>query len=120
MTRLSATCPCGSSSDYASCCRTFHAGLWPPSPLLLMRARYTAYAVGDARFVYRTWHPRTRPDEVVLDPDLRWVGLTIRDHGDDWVSFEASYLSPGGAGVLAEHSRFEQRASRWMYVDGDT
>ena len=26
-----------------------------------MRARYSAYAVGDLDYVWRTWHPRARP-----------------------------------------------------------
>lgn len=84
-----------------------------------MKARYSAYAVGDANFVWRTWHPRTRPADVDLDPGLRWTGLVISGHGEDWVEFEASYLSPSGAGLLSERSRFEPRAGRWMYVDGD-
>lgn len=113
------TCPCGSSAPYASCCGVFHRGTWPPSALLLMKARYAAYAVGDAGFVWRTWHPRTRPEDVTLDPALRWTGLEIKGYAEDWVEFSASYLSPSGAGRLSEHSRFEQRAGKWMYVDGD-
>ena len=36
------------------------------------------------------------------------------------VTFEASYLADDGRrGVLREHSRFERRAGRWFYVDGD-
>lgn len=84
-----------------------------------MRARYSAYAVGDAGFIWRTWHPRTRPDDVHLDPELRWTSLEIKGYGEDWVDFVASYLSGGGAGRLTEHSRFGQRAGKWMYVDGD-
>jgi len=84
-----------------------------------MRARYAAYAVGDADFVFTTWHPRTRPDDIVLDPDLTWTGLVIHGHADGWVEFTASYLSRTGAGELRERSRFEQRAGRWLYVDGD-
>jgi SEC-C motif-containing protein len=84
-----------------------------------MRARYAAYAVGDADFVFTTWHPRTRPDDILLDPDLTWTGLVIHGHADGWVEFTASYLSRTGVGELRERSRFEQRAGRWLYVDGD-
>ncbi len=84
-----------------------------------MRARYAAYAVGDADFVFRTWHPRTRPSDVALDPSLRWTSLVVSGAGDDWVSFTASYVSPAGAGRLVERSRFSRRAGRWMYLDGD-
>ena len=35
----------------------------------LMRSRYTAFVVGDATHLERSWHPRTRPDDIDLDPD---------------------------------------------------
>ena len=34
-----------------------------------MRSRYAAYVLGRSDHVFRTWHPRTRPDDV--DPDRR-------------------------------------------------
>jgi SEC-C motif-containing protein len=105
---------------YDACCGRLHRGAAPArTPLELMRARYAAYAVGDADFVFATWHPRTRPDDVVLDPDLTWTGLEIEGDGPDWVEFTAGYLSRGGAGRLHERSRFERRGGRWLYVDGE-
>jgi SEC-C motif-containing protein len=114
------SCPCGSSEAYDACCGRLHRGsALAESPLELMRARYAAYAVGDADFVLTTWHPRTRPPEISLDPGLGWTGLVVHGHGEDWVEFTATYLSRAGAGELHERSRFEQRARRWFYVDGD-
>lgn len=84
-----------------------------------MRSRYAAFAVGDAAYLFRTWHPRTRPADVELDPTVRWTGLRVVDHGEDWVEFVASWTTPQGSGDLHERSRFEQRAGRWMYLDGD-
>lgn len=91
-----------------------------------MRSRYSAYAVGDEDYLHRTWHPRTRPDRIDLDPDLRWEGLEVTElvdgeEGDDTgvVAFTARYRTPDGPGELAERSRFERRGSRWVYVDGD-
>jgi SEC-C motif-containing protein len=85
----------------------------------LMRSRYAAYAVGESDYVFRTWHPRTRPDDLAPDPSLTWTGLTIVDSGEDWVEFSASYEQGGRTGELRERSRFEQRGGRWVYVDGD-
>lgn len=82
-----------------------------------MRSRFSAYAVGDADYVSRTWHPRTRPDSVALDPSTRWTALEIRDASADVVEFHAHFESPQGPGMLRERSRFEQRAGRWFYVE---
>ena len=80
-----------------------------------MRSRYSAYAVGDIDYVWRTWHPRTRPEQVQPDPSITWTRLEIlrRRRGHRRV--------PGAphGGVLHETSRFERRAGRWFYVDGE-
>ena len=80
-----------------------------------MRSRYSAYAVGDTDYVWRTWHPRTRPEEIRPDPSTTWSGLEILDATGDEVEFRAHH----DHGVLHERSRFERRAGRWFYVDGD-
>lgn len=119
-------CPCGSGVEYAVCCRPLHEGKPATTAEQLMRSRYAAYAVGDLDHVFRTWHPRTRPSDVQPSPGLTWQGLEIGrvDAGgpDDpagTVEFRARFAGPEGAGVLHETSRFERRAGRWVYVDGD-
>jgi len=91
-----------------------------------MRSRYSAYAMGRLDHVFRTWHPRTRPDEIEPSAGLTWVGLTIGrteagQPGDDEgvVEFEAAYQTAAGPGVLRERSRFLRRAGRWVYVNAD-
>lgn len=117
---LQRTCPCGSGTAYDACCGRLHRGAaQAESPEELMRSRYAAYAVGDTDYVFRTWHPRTRPDDLTPDPALAWTGLSIEASGDDWVEFVASYLRDGVTGELRERSRFEQRGGRWVYVEGD-
>ena len=87
-----------------------------------MRSRYAAYAVGELGYVFRTWHPRTRPADIDSS-GLVWTGLEVleaSEAGDTGtVSFVASYLGPEGPGELREVSRFERRGGRWVYVDGD-
>ena len=123
---LGRECPCGSGSSYDACCGRLHRGAaQAETPEELMRSRYAAYAVGDLDHVWRTWHPRTRPADLAPDTGLTWTGLEVHDTGtvDDehgWVSFTASYaLGDGTAGQLRERSRFERRAGRWLYLDGD-
>lgn len=118
--RLQQPCPCGSGATYDACCGRLHRGVAQAETALeLMRSRYAAYAVGDVDHVFRTWHPRTRPDDLSPDPDLVWTGLQILGSGEDWAEFVASYDRGGVPGRRHERSRFERRAGRWVYVDGD-
>ncbi|MEU5793043.1 hypothetical protein E2C11_32575 [Streptomyces lavendulae] len=118
-----ATCPCGLPQSYDTCCGRFHSGAaGAPSAELLMRSRYCAFVKGDAGYLLRTWHPRTRPERLDLDPGMRWTGLEILDgtdgsafHATGTVTFRASYRG----GSLCERSRFERVAGAWVYVDGD-
>ena len=91
-----------------------------------MRSRYAAFATGRFDYVFRTWHPRTRPADLSPSPGVAWLGLEVLrtvDGGtsDDvgTVEFRARFRSPDGAQVMHETSRFERRAGRWVYVDGD-
>jgi SEC-C motif-containing protein len=88
-----------------------------------MRSRYSAYAVGDTAYVFRTWHPRTRPEHVLGTPETTWTGLEILDVVDGGpddatgiVEFRASYTDASGPGVVHERSTFVRRAGRWVYV----
>jgi SEC-C motif-containing protein len=106
-------CPCG-GGGYADCCGPLHDGeREAATPLELMRSRYSAYALGLHDYVFRTWHPRTRPDDI--SDTGTWTGLEILDATESEVEFRAQF--PGG--VLHERSRFEFRRGRWVYVDGD-
>ena len=111
-------CPCGSAS-YDGCCGRLHRGEQQAgSPEELVRSRYSAYAVGDTDYVWRTWHPRTRPEQVQPDPSVSWTGLEILEATDDVVEFRARFRTHHDQGVLHERSRFERRARRWFYLDG--
>ena len=112
-------CPCGSAS-YDECCGPLIRGeAQATTAEQLMRSRFSAYAVGDTGYVWRTWHPRTRPDRVEPGTDIRWTRLEIVEAGEDVVEFRAHFDGPGGAGQLRERSRFAERAGRWFYLDGE-
>jgi SEC-C motif domain protein len=120
-------CPCGSGADYRTCCEPLHHGERQATTAEeLMRSRYSAYARGDADYLFRTWHPRTRPGDVTIDPGIVWTSLEVLDtvaggvgdeHGE--VEFSAHYESAGQPDVMWERSRFERRAGRWFYVDAN-
>src|ERR1700734_4129513 len=68
-------CPCGLGDDYDSCCGRLHGGAPAPTAEALMRSRYSAFAVGDAGYLLRTWHPTARPRTLSLDPEITWTRL---------------------------------------------
>lgn len=93
-----------------------------------MRSRYSAFAVGDAPYLLATWHPRTRPRSLELDPDQVWRRLDVLatraggpfdDAGE--VEFAAHFrdAATGERGRLHEVSRFVRDDGAWFYVDGD-
>lgn len=113
-------CPCGRSATAGACCLPLVQGeRQADTPEELMRSRYTAFALGDADYLWRTWHPRTRPEQVTIDPAVVWTGLEIVDTGGDEVEFRATFVENQRTGTLHERSRFAVRARRWFYVDGE-
>jgi SEC-C motif-containing protein len=117
------SCTCQSGADYEHCCAPYHRGEPAPTPEALMRARYSAYALGDAAYVQQSWHADTRPATLDLPPGERWLGLDVLDSGADddagWVHFRATCRDDVGFAVLEEHSRFVREAGRWFYLDGE-
>lgn len=119
-------CPCGTGSNYGACCgRLISGSAQARTAEELMRSRYSAYALGELDYVFRTWHPKTRPADVSPAPGVTFAGLTISDivaggPGDDLgvVEFTARLRGPEGLAEMHERSRFSRRAGRWMYVDG--
>jgi len=118
------SCPCGTATSYDECCGPLHRNERQAGTAeQLMRSRYSAYAVGATDHLFRTWHPRTRPEDVVPDDDLTWTGLEVleaSESGDEaTVEFRAHWTWKDQRGALHERSRFTRRAGRWVYLDGE-
>ncbi len=119
-------CPCLSGLEYEACCGRLHGGEAIASTAeQLMRSRYSAFARGDRDYLLATWHPSTRPDDLVLDDQIRWYRLDIlaTSAGTPFdttgtVEFEAFRKDPAGSGSQHEISRFIRADGRWLYVDG--
>ena len=117
-------CPCGTGSPYDDCCGRYHAGEQSaPTAEALMRSRFSAFAVGDAGHLLRTWHPSTRPDGLDLDRARHWTRLEVlaRSGGglfdaEGRVEFRAHSERGGRPEVLREDSRFVREGGRWLYV----
>ncbi len=88
-----------------------------------MRSRFSAFAVGDAGYLLRTWHPSTRPERLDLAGGPRWVRLEILEttggsavHTEGTVRFRAHYEDRGRPGAMEENSRFARHAGTWTYI----
>lgn len=123
-------CSCGLEQDYENCCGVFHSGKsLPQSAVLLMRSRYSAFALKNAQYLIETLHPSQRSGNESLRfkesfHDIEWVGLEILDlvkggvgEKEGVVEFVASYKAPG-PGQLRERSKFVYEDGRWFYVTG--
>ncbi|MFD8412268.1 YchJ family protein [Streptomyces sp. NPDC059650] len=117
-------CPCGLPASYSECCGRFHsAARQAPTAELLMRSRFSAFAVGDTAYLMRSWHPSTRPGRLDLDPEQRWVRLEILgvERGgmfetEGSVEFRAHYREGRHTGSLHENSAFTREDGAWVYV----
>ncbi len=124
-------CPCESGSDYTECCHPYHTGRFYASRAVeLMRSRYSAYALGEIRYLVETTHPSARCTGLEATyrtsaESIQWIGLEVlstsqggeRDKTGK-VEFKADYIQGGAHSIHHERSRFKRHAGRWHYVDG--
>ena len=122
-------CPCGSRIKYKKCCQRYHNGAMPKTAEELMRSRYSAFAVGDSRYIIQTTHPdhpeyssNTKSWTTDIDNFCKFtefLGLDILEFVDGdmeaYVTFEAHLSS----GLMREKSRFLKVDGRWLYENGD-
>jgi SEC-C motif-containing protein len=121
-------CPCGSGQRLADCCQPLLQGdRQALTAEQLMRSRYSAYCLQRVDYLLASWHARTRPERLDLQPQCRWLGLQIiervagqAEDSEGIVAFVARYRIGGGrAQQLRERSRFRRESGRWYYLDGE-
>ncbi len=88
-----------------------------------MRSRYTAYCEHALWHLQRTWHPATRPHDIVIERDVRWLGLKIHrviaggeNDATGNVEFTARWRARGRGHRMRELSSFVREAGRWYYL----
>lgn len=101
-----------------------------------MRARYSAYATGDANFLIDTTHPESphaqadrrawKQELVAYCRATQFVGLTVHAHERDdaagraSVTFTAALRQDGRDVGFTEHSTFVREGMRWYYLGGES
>jgi len=135
-------CPCGGTifaSCYASCCQPMHltnghaAGA---TAEMLMRSRFSAYALGLVDYLVATTAPQSRDKTLAADiahtiETTQWLSLDVLNTQQGGindkmgkVTFLAHYLdktkpNQSKPSKLHERSRFKRYEGRWVYVDGE-
>ena len=118
-------CLCGSKIKVQDCCLVLINGQrLADSAEQLMRSRYTAYALGDEKYILNTWHSSQRPSSLEFDPALKWQGLKVlmvspAKDNEAFVEFIAGFSNAGNKGQMHEKSRFIRESDVWFYVDGE-
>lgn len=125
-------CPCGLKASYTDCCEPFHRGVAQPSTAeLLMRSRYSAYALHLIDYLLYSHHPRQQgkdqPEKVRQAAEgVSFYRLEILSQSQGQpadkigkVAFKAFYRHGSQMGCIHENSRFKRYQGRWVYWDGD-
>lgn len=122
-------CPCGRLHQlkplvYQNCCGRWLESNTPAHDAeCLMRSRYSAFVLERRDYLLRTWHTSKRPADLEFDPDVKWLGLEVRQHRvlDDShaeVEFVARQKPAGAPAVrLRERSRFVREGACWFYLE---
>ncbi|PIS00525.1 MAG: hypothetical protein COT84_06900 [Chlamydiae bacterium CG10_big_fil_rev_8_21_14_0_10_35_9] len=125
-------CPCHSGNDYKDCCEPFHKGKLPPTPTILLRARYAAYALNLPDFIIDTTHPECfyyEKDKDKWKKDLEefststiFKDLRILDTHEDeelgFITFVAFIKQGDEDATFTERSYFVREEGKWLYRDG--
>jgi SEC-C motif domain protein len=128
-------CPCTSGLPYRACCGPYHRGeAEPPSPEALLRSRFSAFALRDARYLWKTLdaehpdreHPEAEMQRVIKRSaeQLRYMRLHVLDRrepdeaGVAKVLFLAEVYDKGRNVSFIELSSFRHDGEGWRYFEG--
>jgi len=121
-------CYCGNSLEFKECCYLFIKNKsFPNTPVELMKARYSAFVIGDIDYIYDSHHIDTRKEiskEDIKNWSLnsKWLGLEILNIGEinndsleGTVEFIAKYKQNAIIYTHHEKSLFKKSNNRWYY-----
>lgn len=123
-------CPCCSQKAYMDCCGIYlETPAKAPTPVALMRSRYTAHVKLKIDYIMDTIHPTTRGQSHRENVELwakqaDWTRLevlqTIAGKTEDIgrVVFRAHYKVDNQPRVHVEDSTFKKENGEWFYLGG--
>jgi len=122
---------------YRACCGRYHSGeAEAPDAEALMRSRYSAFALREVEYLWRTLHPehpdRARPQADFLRevrahasalkyPRLQVLDRQLADVGSTAVVlFHAHIFEKGRDRSFVERSEFQHDGTGWRYLRGES
>ena len=118
---------------YKKCCKTFHNEIKiPKNALELMKSRYSAFSVSDAKYIILTTHEKN-PDftddlksweeEILLfckNTNFQKLEIIefLENEPESFVTFKVALFQKNKDISFIEKSRFLKINEKWFYVDG--
>lgn len=126
-------CPCGTGREFYDCCEKFLKDTAKPvTAEELMRARYSAFVVGDFGYIRKTLAKSAQKQFDLAatkkwSQESEWLGLTIISStlgqptdSSGTVEFMAKYKQHGEVLDHHEVSKFKKENGEWKFVDSDS
>lgn len=123
---------------YSNCCAPYHKGdILPPTPLEVLRSRYSAFCYRNIGYIIESTHPSCRDfqeDRIAWAKSLNkngmfdsyeFVNLNVveEEPGEEeaHINFHVILRSneSGEETTVAEKSRFLKQDGKWTYASGD-
>lgn len=118
-------CPCCSGKLYEECCQPFHSEeKFAPTAEKLMRSRFSAFAIPNSEYLWKTTLPSKRKfhDKNDLESwgkENTWTKLEIIQSSEREVEFKAYFTDKfGKENIHHEFSTFKKVDKKWYYVSG--
>ena len=118
-------CPCCSGKLYEECCEPFHSEeKFAPTAEKLMRSRFSAFAIPNSEYLWKTTLPSKRKfhDKNDLESwgkENIWTKLEIIQSSEKEVEFKAYFTDKfGKENIHHEFSTFKKVDKKWYYVSG--
>lgn len=113
-------CPCGRHKTYENCCGKIHSNSSAAQTAEdLMRSRYTAFVMGNGKYLQKSHHPTTRPTKQEAKEIEKWakaVSWLRLELLESWkgtendlegtVTFKAFFMDGLQVDVIQERSLF--------------
>ena len=124
-------CYCNSGMYYELCCQPFiQKKATPASAEQLMRSRYTAFCIKDAKYIEETMKEKAlelHDEESIVNSPIEWKQLLILDRengkesdNEGTVTFRAvfqKFPDEEQLSYIEEKSLFKKVDGKWFYVD---